>query len=430
MKKSYFCGMTGLRAAFLVFFAGLLTTGCFRGSYAGEKSRLNGLLYSSPLVKKVLDSFDRYEAQIIYTQIDRDRANRPHFKSLRWNYRPLHYFYPASVVKLPVALLAAEKIKRLQAGHPALDLFTAMRADSARPPQSAFSEDASAWNGQASVGHFIKKIFLVSDNDAFNRLYEFTGQAYIHERLRSLGFHKTHIIHRLSAPEFDLDANRYTNPVHFFEEDLRIYDQAEQYNPAEVRVPDLGSLLKGQAHYAGDSLVHAPFDFSAKNFFSLGDMEQMIRAIVFHEYMPEGLRFDLDPDQRRYLLKCMSQLPSESRFPRYDSTYHDGFCKFFMYGDSKERIPDHLRIFNKVGWAYGYLTDVAYIVDFKNKIEFILAATVNANTDGVVNDGLYDYENLGLPYLSRLGKLFYSYEQSRERRHAPDLSSLIFDYRE
>lgn len=422
--------MTGLRAVFLVFFTGLLTAGCLRGGYTGEKARLDGVLRSNPLIKNVLDSFAQYEAQIIYTRIDRDSDNRPHFRTFRWNYRPMHYFYPASVVKMPVALLAAEKINRLRAGHPHLNLFTGMRADSARPPQSAFSEDRSSWNRQASVGHFIKKIFLVSDNDAFNRLYEFTGQAFIHERLREMGYFKTHIIHRLSAPQFDLIANQYTNPVHFFEEDLRIYDQAEQYNPNEVRVQNLSTVLKGRAHYSGDSLVQAPFDFSAKNFFSLGDMEQMIRAIVFHEYTPPGQRFDLDPDQWQFILKCMSQLPSESRFPLYDSTHHDGFCKFFMYGDSKKRIPDHIRIFNKVGWAYGYLTDVAYIVDFKNKTEFILAATINANTDGVVNDGVYAYESLGLPYLSQLGSLFYTYELSRKKPHTPDLSPYIFDYHE
>ncbi len=422
--------MTGLRTAFLVVFAGLLAAGCLREGYGGDKARLDGILRSNPMIKNVLDSFEQYEAQIIYTRIDRDKKNRPHFKSFRWNYRPLHYFYPASVVKMPVALLAAEKINRLQSDHPQLDLFTGMRADSARPPQTGFNDDPSSWNGQASVGHFIKKIFLVSDNDAFNRLYEFTGQALIHERLREMGYVKTHIIHRLSAPQFDLTANRYTNPVHFFEEDLRVYDQPEQYNPNEVSVKNLSSVLKGRAHYDGDSLVPAPFDFGTKNFFSLGDMEQMIRAIAFHEYAPPGQRFDLDPDQWRFILTCMSQHPSESRFPRYDSTHYDGFCKFFMYGDSKKRIPDHIRIFNKVGWAYGYLTDVAYIIDFKNKAEFILAATINVNTDGVVNDGVYAYDGLGLPYLSQLGSLFYNYELSRKRRHAPDLTSFIFDYHE
>jgi len=31
-------------------------------------------------------------------------------------------------------------------------------------------------------------------------------------------------------------------------------------------------------------------------------------------------------------------------------------------------------VFNKPGWTYGFLTDVAYVVDFKNKVEFMLSA--------------------------------------------------------
>jgi hypothetical protein len=37
-------------------------------------------------------------------------------------------------------------------------------------------------------------------------------------------------------------------------------------------------------------------------------------------------------------------------------------------------IPANIRIFNKIGSAYGFLTDAAYIVDYQEGIEFILAA--------------------------------------------------------
>ena len=37
-----------------------------------------------------------------------------------------------------------------------------------------------------SLGHYIRKVFLVSDNDAHNRLYEFVGQGELKERLSIL----------------------------------------------------------------------------------------------------------------------------------------------------------------------------------------------------------------------------------------------------
>jgi hypothetical protein len=67
----------------------------------------------------------------------------------------------------------------------------------------------------------------------------------------------------------------------------------------------------------------------------------------------------------------------------------------------KNPIPKNIRIFNKVGDAYGYLIDNAYIVDFENKVEFMLAAVINVNTDGVYNDGVYAYDSLGFPFFKK-----------------------------
>jgi hypothetical protein len=62
-------------------------------------------------------------------------------------------------------------------------------------------------------------------------------------------------------------------------------------------------------------------------------------------------------------------------------------------------MPQHVRVFNKVGWAYGFDTDVSYVADFKNKIEFMLSATVYVNSDGILNDNKYEYETIGNPFM-------------------------------
>jgi len=245
--------------------------------------------------------------------------------------------------------------------------------------------------------------------------------------LKTLGYRHTHIIHRLDAPQFNYQSNKYTNPVHFFDEDRTYLNQGEQYNPEDARVTPLKSLKKGDGYLSGDSLVRQPFDFGYKNFFALEDMSEMVKNIFFHEYIPEKEKFNLLPDQLKYIRKTMSTLPRESHYPTYDTTHHDGYAKFFMFGGTRDTIPGHIRIFNKAGWAYGYLTDAAYIVDFKNKTEFILAATINTNTDGIFNDGIYEYESLGLPYLNQLGSLIYQYEIRRGRKYKPDLHLYRFD---
>ncbi|MCO6478632.1 MAG: hypothetical protein J5I94_18510, partial [Phaeodactylibacter sp.] len=142
----------------------------------------------------------------------------------------------------------------------------------------------------------------------------------------------------------------------------------------------------------------------------------------FPDAVPPGERFNLTPEDYRFLWKYMSMLPRESDYPQYKEW--DSYVKFFLFGDSKEPIPDHIRIFNKVGDAYGFLTDVAYVVDFKNKVEFLLAANLHVNKNQTYNDGMYEYDEIGFPVLARLGRLIYEYELERPRKYAPDLEGL------
>jgi hypothetical protein len=128
------------------------------------------------------------------------------------------------------------------------------------------------------------------------------------------------------------------------------------------------------------------------------------------------------------LYRYLSQYPSETDYPKYDTgLYYDSYVKFF-FKQGSHSIPNYIRVFNKVGWAYGCLTDVSYVADFKNKVEFMLTATIYVNSDGVMNDNKYDYDNIGYPFLYKLGQCIYNYELKRERKYKPDLSEFNIHY--
>src|SRR5690606_12459294 len=145
------------------------------------------------------------------------------------------YFYPASTVKLPVALLALEKINRLEV--PGLDRDTVMLISADGHGQTEATRDPTAAGGLPSIGHYIRKVLLVSDNDAFNRLYEFVGQSDINETLYSRGFEGTRILHRLDLV-LDVESNRYTNPVRFVDGETILYEQPGAYSPREYRATE------------------------------------------------------------------------------------------------------------------------------------------------------------------------------------------------
>ena len=177
-----------------------------------------------------------------------------------------------------------------------------------------------------------------------------------------------------------------------------------------------------------DSVVNEPFDFTIHNNISLEDLRMILQSVMFPASVPKKQRFDLTGNDYEFLYRYLSQYPSETSYPKYDdSVYYDSYVKFF-FRDSTHRMPEHVRVFNKVGWAYGFLTDVSYVADFNNKLEYMLAATLYVNEDEVLNDNKYEYTTVGWPFLNQLGRIIYQYELKRERRHKPDLSNFVIQY--
>lgn len=411
--------MRRTRAA-LAILAALGAASATGGGKPGAPDELATILGAHPeWFASVLASSGEHRLQTLYTQIDRDAGNRPRFRSFSYGLTDA-YFYPASTVKLPAAVLALEKLDDLAV--PGLTRDTPLRIEAGTPDETAVERDPSKSDGLPTIAHYIKKIFLVSDNDAFNRLYEFLGQREINERLWRHGFEDARILRRLEAG-MDPEQNRVTNPFVFFERDRVIHRQPLARNPKQWRV-DRPEVRQGRGFVRDGRLVEEPMDFSHSNYLSVRTLQGVLKSVLFPEAVPRKQRFRLTESDYRFLYGAMSTLPRESAEPAYPdrAEYHDSYVKYFLFGDSKEPIPSHVRIFNKVGEAYGYLIDDAYVVDFDAGVEFLLTAVVLVNADGVFNDDEYEYEQVGLPFLARLGRAVYEHELRRERPRRPDLS--------
>ncbi|MCW3462675.1 class A beta-lactamase-related serine hydrolase [Chitinophaga nivalis] len=399
---------------------------CIAQAQPRTDSLLKRLIYraASPALQHILQHPDSFRYQLIYTQIDRDADNTPHFKNHYLAVDADKYFNPASTVKMPVALLALEKLRELQI--PGLNGDTPMFTDSAWSGQVTVHTDSSARNYLPSVHQYIKKIFLVSDNDAYNRLYEFVGQQTIHEKLWQKGYRRTRIVRRFMP--LTEEENRHTNPIRFATGGKVIYSQPAAY--------DTLTFDFSKPHYIGNAyldknerLVLQPMDFTRHNNLPVEDLQQLLQSVLFPASVPAGQRFNLTAADYRFLYQYMSQYPSETSSPKYDTTeYFNSYTKFFLFKGAGHDIPPHMRVFNKTGWSYGFLTDAAYIVDFKRGIEFMLTGTLYVNRDGVLNDNKYEYEETGYPYFREIGDIIYRYEQQRKKAHQPDLNTFKIDY--
>ena len=364
----------------------------------------------------------QYRIQILYTEINRDKYNVPHFKDYSYRLNANEYFYPASTVKFPLSVLALEKLNNLKVAG--LNKGTTAIYDSVTARQETIYNNPYAIDGRQTIEQAIKEVLVVSDNNAANRLYEFLGQEYIHSQLANRGYPEVYIRNRLELGRTPLE-NRQTQAVQFYDANNKlIYTQPAQNNTGKL--PYYNVLIGNGYLNNNDSLINAPLNFSEKNRISLSDLHHIMQSVIFPNQMPKKQRFNLSSNDRKFLLQWMHTTPNESNYPTYDSSaYYPAYAKFIMLGSEKSPIPSNIKIFSKAGDAYGFLLDNTYIIDTEAKVEFMLSAVIYVNADGILNDNSYDYRTIGLPFMKNLGNTIYKYELSRKRAYRPNFDTII-----
>lgn len=407
----------------------LILSNCSAMAQKNDTIFLRKLMGAKPgLFEKVLNHPTKNEIQLMYTQVNRDKNNKPSFKTFSYNVNAERYFYPASTVKLAGVIFALEKVNELR--QKGITANLTMITDSSFKGQTKVLEDTTSENGKPSIAHYVKKILLTSDNDAFNRLFEFIGRAEINAKLRKYGMNESRILNRLSIGDGG-EASKHTNPISFYDGEKLVYTQPAQYDDKEYPLK-LNNLIVGKGYMdSKDQLVNKPYSFENKNVFSIADQHSMIKRLISPEAFGKNERFNLTAEDYKLIYTYMSKLPTESDYPKYDENeFWPTYAKMIFYGREKNLILDKdIRIFNKYGDSYGFIIDNAYFVDLKNNVEFFLTAVVQSNEDGIYNDGKYEYETVCYPFMKNIGKEIYEYELNRKKTKPADLSRMKMDYK-
>ena len=169
-------------------------------------------------MQHILRNKEKYRVQIIYTRIDRDASNRPSFKNFYFNTGDSLYYYPASTVKLPLAAFLSKNLT----GCRRREWINSRPCNSTAviPGKKPLYKDSTSETGFPSIAQFIRKAFLISDNDAYNRMYEFVGQQEINRSLHAQGLYR--YADRPAVHALDEDENRHTNQIRFLDKNGKI----------------------------------------------------------------------------------------------------------------------------------------------------------------------------------------------------------------
>lgn len=351
------------------------------------------MLESTPLLRGLAAEPARYRLQITIGEIDGEAGR------LTWHeYRPdAEYFYPASTIKLLAAALVPGELRRIAAEtgvpvgldaplvfHPLFDGEAVEELD-----------ETDVDRGVISAGHEIRKVLIVSDNAAFNRLYELLGHERLNAGAHEIGLGSVRVTHRLSESR-SADDNRRSPRIELAANgrSARIPERVSGY----VYPPGAPSSIPlGRGHMTAAGLVLEPLEFADNNRITLRDLLLLVGGITRPEL--EGVpRINLIDSERAFLVQAMGEFPRESANPVYDqSEYPDEWGKLFLPGVRRALPPERVRIYNKIGRAYGQSTDAALIVDTASGRSVLLGVTMYTNDNAILNDNVYEYESLADP---------------------------------
>ncbi|MFN8823872.1 MAG: serine hydrolase [Planctomycetota bacterium] len=314
---------------------------------------------------------------------------------------PSQYFYPASAIKLCGAIAA---LLHLNAHNQSAG--TSLGLDSAWAIEKRFAGDvridadpSNVQDGRLTVRHALRKLLLVSDNAAYNHCFDLCGQDGLNAAMWRGGFASVCLWHRLSEARKP-DEHGVTRAV-------RIDGTLFPARDAHAALDNRGwrELDVGTAHVDGGEPKPVPLSFAQKNAIALQDLQDVLVEVVRPEIDTGKRGFpELTTAQRQFLVTTMGEYPRESTNPKYDSAAHpDHDCKFVLRGVRSVVPQEHLRVFDKIGRAYGFSIENAWIEDTRTGAGFFLAIVLYTNQDGVLNDDRYEYETVADPFLDAVG---------------------------
>ena len=355
------------------------------------------VLKSDPYLKEIIKDKEDYEIQVMLTKVNHDNT-KIDFQNYQYQHDENQYFYPASTIKLPIVVLTLKKINELRSKGSNITLKSKIILNNV--------DNYSNFKLQDSITSFqnlIADIFLVSDNSASNILIDFIGYNYFNDEMQNAGFDRTYLNHKFNPDPYvnstwqisDLDNNMISS----INDNQKIIKADDKTN----------GLDKGERRYFNGEILDESLNFSEKNRFSITDMHNLIKYIFYPEIFDKANTFNLNVEDYDFIRYWMSRFTYEDIGEKFigDENFFETYNKFFIHGDEQSVSNEQIRVYNKIGQAYGTSIDNGLIKNYQNNVEFILTSTIYTNKNKVINDNLYEYDDIAEPFLAKLSRAIY-----------------------
>mgnify|MGYP001269540317 FL=1 len=379
-----------MRNVFVLIISLFLLAGC-----SFKPDPIRSAFKKDDFLRSIIKDKDKYEIQIIYTEVTKNTIGQTEFMDFQFQLNDEQYFYPASTIKLPIAVMTLSKINELRAEGSTISPKSKIKLSLINNNQEIILKDSIT-----SFQNLIADVFLVSDNSASNVLIDFLGYNYFNSSMSNSGFENTYLNHKFNPDPF-VDSTWIISTL-----DNEIISS----NTNQITVlasSNISNVKKGEKRFIDGEIKNESLDFSSKNRSSLTDMHNIIKNLIYPEISIS--KFNLNVEDYDFLRYWMSRFTYEDLGTKYigDDRFFNTYNKFFIHGTDTILNNTDVRVYNKIGQAYGTSTDSAYIKNYKEDVEFFITATIYTNKNKIINDNIYEYGETAIPFLSRLSKALY-----------------------
>lgn len=379
---------------------------------APDTLRLRKWLKAQPgILGRVASQADGYRLQVFCTLVNVSEET-PAFQHFSWHAPNTEYFNPASTVKLPTAIIA---LKQLEAqGTTGVGVHTPLQFIAL--PEYCSPGRTRLYPGgpePLTLNNLLALALTVSDDDAYNALYDFSGRTLLHEELKRMGFPGVRLLQKFD-PACSPENCRHAPEIQFKDSSGAILYTLPRRSDTLVRQwPEGVDARVGKGFRTNEGkMLNGPRDFSGSNWFPLSDLHRLMGMVFFPEAFPETQRFNLSLSSDSLLRARLRQLPAQAGISKLARPpYHSAWTQYFFCGNKPGAVPpDTLEVYNIVGQAYGFLSECAWIYNPKTGKGMVLTAGLYVNEDGILNDGRYDYETIGFPFLQALSRAIQTFD--------------------
>lgn len=336
-----------------------------------------------PIVDEVLANPEKYHLQINFTSVQ-EYQNEVTLNEYSFN-KDKYYYQPASLIKLPLALVSLEMLTKFQENY-GINITTPLQMNTC-------SCDLGTNNyvnrkPSPNLDILYKEMLIMSNNDAYNFFYDFVGPTYFNKRMRELNFPNIILRNRFYA---------------------RCNGSAAQIHGGITFDKD-STDIKYHIDCQNDSISNETQSIylttPGSNKYNVASLYTLHQLMVNLFYPSRTNKFAISPAYLSYFKKITSSYPHS--IPEYES-YPNHYHKYLIPPSLINTDDSTIKFYSKNGNASGYISDVMFVEDEKNKVTYFVSISMyNASKKYYIKRRAH-YTSPGIDFFRQVSKILYAH---------------------